>query len=363
MLEHIRPHALQWEEEEAFDPSLVGKAAASGLLGVAFPQQWGGGGGDVFHMIAVVEELLKGGATGAVVGLSSLEIALPPIMALGSFEQKERFVRPVLSGEKVAALAITEPDTGSDVAGIKTRAERLAHGAYRLHGTKAFITSGVIADQITVLARTGADPHGGLSFFVVERGMPGFQVEAALKKTGWRSSDTAILSFDNVEVSESHRIGPEGSGFVALMSNFEGERLSLAIQGYSLAEIALDECLAYVKHRKAFGRPIGKFQVIKHKLATMATKVYAAKTMTYACAAQKLAGKPLRFEAAMVKNFAADVAMEVCYEAVQIHGGMGYMRETMVERLARDARLLPIGGGTTEIMNEIIAKGLVGCQG
>lgn len=358
--EHMTPFADAWEEQEGFDPQLFPKAAAAGVLGVAFPECWGGGGGDVFHTIVIAEELLKCGATGAVVGLGSLEIALPPLLLLGTDEQKARFVAPVLAGKRIAALAITEPGTGSDVAGITTRAQRQDDGSYILSGHKTFITSGVCGQQFTVLARTSDDPHGGLSFFVVTKGMPGFRVASALKKTGWRSSDTALLAFDDVRVPADHRIGNEGAGFFALMKNFEGERLALAIQGCVLAELALREAYAYAKERRAFGKTLSGYQVTRHKLAAMATRVLAAKSMAYQCGDNMRAGRDQRFAVAMVKNFCSDVAQEVCYEAVQIFGGMGYMRECKVERWARDARLLPIGGGTTEIMNEIIAKGLAG---
>ena len=355
--EHIAPHATEWEEAGAFPRELYRLAAEAGVLAPTFPEAWGGGGGDVFHGIVAGEALQRGGCTGAVVGLGSLNIALPPILHLGTDAQKERFVRPVLAGEQIAALAITEPGTGSDVAGIRTRAVRDGED-YRISGAKTFITSGVRADVVLVLARTSEDPHQGLTFFVVERGMPGFEVSRALKKTGWWASDTAELSFDEVRVPASHRIGPEGSGFLALMQDFEGERLMLAVNAHALAELALDEALAYAREREAFGRPIGKFQVIKHKLAEMATQVQSAKALTYACAARMRDGHPVMAEIAMAKNHSAMVAREVCWEAVQIFGGMGYMRETVVERLARDARLLPIGGGTQEIMRELIGRGL-----
>jgi len=225
-----------------------------------------------------------------------------------------------------------------------------------LNGSKLFITSGVRADLVTVLARTGEDPHGGLTFFVVERDMPGYSVSRSLKKTGWRCSDTAELGFDDVRVPLSHRIGDEGSGFVALMNNFQNERLALAFFGHAHAEVALRDALAYAKQREAFGRPIAKFQVTKHKLARMATQTLAARELDYAVAARVRRGEQIPHEVSMAKNFAAEVAIEVCHEAVQIFGGMGYMRETRVERLSRDARLLPIGGGTTEVNNEIIAR-------
>jgi len=221
-----------------------------------------------------------------------------------------------------------------------------------------FITSGVRADYISVLARTGPDKHGGLTFFIVERDMPGSSVSRALKKTGWWASDTAELSFDDVRVPVRNRIGDEGSGFVALMKNFQHERLALAFYGHATAAIVLEDALAYARERQAFGRPLVGFQVTRHKLARMATRTEAARALNYEITLRVMAGEYLVKEVSMAKNFAAEVAQEVCYEAVQILGGMGYMRETRVERLSRDARILPIGGGTTEIMNEIIAKGL-----
>jgi acyl-CoA dehydrogenase len=355
--EVIAPFATAWEEAHEFPRSLHGQVAEAGLLAPSWPEAWGGGGGDVFHDIVVAEELLRAGCTGAVVGVFSFTIALPPIVTLGTADQKARWIPPVLRGEHVAALAVTEPGTGSDVAGVRTRARRDGDH-YVLDGAKTYITSGIRADLVTVLARTGDDPHGGLTFFVVERGTPGFSASRALKKTGWWASDTAELTFEGCRVPASHRLGAEGSAFVALMQNFETERLMLAVNGCALAEAALDEARRYGKDRQAFGRPIGSFQVTKHKLAHMATQVQSAKALTYACAARKRANKPCMTDVAMAKNHAAAVAVAVCYEAVQLFGGMGYMRETLVERWSRDARLLPIGGGTTEIMNEIIARTL-----
>jgi len=351
----IRPHAEKWEEAHEFPRELYSKAAEAGILGSHFPEEYGGSAGDLFHAIVAIESLMTGQSTGVVVGLDSLGIALPPILNLGSDEQKNRFVPPVLRGEKIAALAITEPGAGSDVAGVQTRAVRDGD-SYLLNGAKMFITSGVRADQVTVLARTGPDPHNGLTFFVVEKGMKGFSVGRALRKTGWWASDTAELVFEDVRIPVENRIGEDGSGFVAIMQNFQSERISLAVFGATTADLALKESLRYVTERKAFGKTLQGFQVIRHKLANMATKVEAAKGFTYSVANRLNNGEYLVKEVSMAKNFASDVAQDVCYNAVQIFGGMGYMRETFVERLARDARLLPIGGGTTEMMNEIIAK-------
>lgn len=351
----IQPQADAWEEAGTFPRELYQKAAQAGLLGVSMPPELGGGGGDVFHEIVATEALLHGGSTGVVVGLNSLSIALPPILNLGTAEQKRRLVPPVLSGKKIAALAITEPGTGSDVASLRTRATQDGDG-YRLNGTKMFITSGTRADQVTVLARTSDHPHMGLTFFVVERGMAGFSVGRALRKTGWWASDTAELIFDDVYVPAENRLGEEGSGFIAMVQNFAGERLMLAANGCALAQISLDDAIRYARQRQAFGQPIGRFQVIRHKLAEMATQVASARSLTYLAAAQVQAGSPDMALVAMAKNHAASVAQSVCYEAVQIFGGMGYMRETRAERFSRDARLLPIGGGTQEIMNELISR-------
>ena len=351
----IAPYATEWEEAEIFPRELYLKAAEAGLLGAYFPEAYGGSGGDVFHAVMHIEGMMYGQSTGTTVGLGSLGIAVPPILTLGSEEQKQRFVPPVLRGEKILALAITEPNAGSDVAGVATRAVRDGD-CYLLNGSKLFITSGVRADLVVVLARTGDDPHGGLTFFVVERDTPGFAVSKSLKKMGWRASDTAELAFDECAVPAENRLGSEGSGFIALMHNFQMERLSLAIYGHATAQQALTEAERYAREREAFGRPILGFQVTRHKLAKMATLVRAARSFNYQVAAAIHRGEQVVEAVSEAKNFSADVAKEVCDEAVQIFGGMGYMRETLVERLYRDARLLPIGGGTSEVMNEIICR-------
>ncbi|MEN0062959.1 MAG: acyl-CoA dehydrogenase family protein [Myxococcota bacterium] len=351
--EQIEPHAEAWEEAGEFPRELYRQAAEAGVLAPTYDEALGGGGGDVFHGVVAGTELLRGGSTGVAVGLGSLQIAIPPVLMLGNDDQLDRFVRPVLAGERIAALAITEPDTGSDVASIRTRARRDGDD-YIISGAKTYITSGVRADVVVLLARTGDDPHGGLTFFVVEKGMPGFTVSRALRKTGWWASDTAELAFDEVRVPLANRLGAEGTGFPTLMKDFESERLMLAVNGTALATLSLEHALAYAKQREAFGRPIAKFQVIRHKLADMRTQVASAQALTFAVADQMRKGLPCIDQVAMAKNHASTVAREVCWQAVQIFGGMGYMRETVVERFARDARLLPIGGGTQEVMNEII---------
>jgi acyl-CoA dehydrogenase len=353
----IRPHAHAWEEAGIYPRGLHAKAAEAGLLGVGLPEAVGGAGGGALHMVVAIEGLMQGQSTGVTVGLGSLGIALPPLIQWKDDWQIDTFVRPVLEGRQIAALAITEPGTGSDVAGVSTRAVKDGDD-WVIDGAKLFITSGTRADVLTVLARTGEDPHGGLSFFVLQPTMPGVTVSRALKKTGWWASDTAELSFEGVRVPDRHRVGPVGSGFVTLMRNFVTERLALAAYGAVTAELALAEATAYAKQRKAFGRPIAGFQVTRHKLADMMTRTMAAKTLVYQVARRYDAGDPSVQEAAMAKNLAAETAVSVTYDAVQILGGMGYMRESFVERLSRDARLLPIGGGTQEIMKELIAKGM-----
>jgi acyl-CoA dehydrogenase len=351
----IAPHAVEWEEAEGFPRELHARAAEAGVLGAGFPEDVGGAGGGALHSAMAIEGLLHGGSTGVVVGLTSLGIAVPPILQSGNADLIDRFARPALRGEKIGALAITEPGTGSDVAGVRTRAVRDGDH-YVVSGAKLFITSGARADFVTTLVRTGDDPHGGLSFLVVEKGTPGFSVSRALRKTGWRASDTAELAFDGARVPANNLVGAAGGGFTTLMRNFQSERLALAAIGAATARIALDEAERWARDRSAFGRPLIGFQVTRHKLADMATRVLAATTLVYQVAARVDAGEYLVKEVSMAKNLAAETAVSVTYDAVQLFGGMGYMRETLVERLARDARLLPIGGGTQEVMKEIIAR-------
>ncbi|NLE49045.1 MAG: acyl-CoA dehydrogenase [Sandaracinaceae bacterium] len=354
--QEIASHAHAFDEAESFPIELYKTAAEAGLLGIGYPEEYGGSGGDVSHILVASEEMiLAGKSVGATVGLGSHGIGIPPILAFGTPEQKEKFVRPVLAGEKISALAITEPDTGSDVAGIRTRAVRDGD-YYIVNGAKTFITSGTRADFITTAVRTGGEGPGGISLIVVEKGTPGFEVLSSLKKMGWRASDTAELSFSDCRVPAANLLGPENSGFIAIMMNFANERLFLAGQAVAIAELAYQESLNYAKERIAFGKSLMGFQVIRHKLADMRTRIAAARALTGEVVTRSLRGENNPALAAMAKNASTDMLREVVDEAVQIHGGMGYMRETTVERLYRDARLYSIGGGTREIMNEIISK-------
>lgn len=355
---HIKPHAHAWDEAEEFPRELYRLAAEAGVLGIGYAEELGGHGGDLSHALAASEELvLEGQNVGVVVGLGSHGIALPPIVRVGTQAQKDRFIKPVLAGEKISALAITEPGGGSDVASLKTRAERDGDH-YVVTGSKMFITSGCRADFVTTAVRTGGPGHGGVSLLVIERDTPGFIVSKKLKKTGWWASDTAEITFDHCRVPVANLVGEENQGFVPIMMNFATERVYLAGQAVAIAELCYRESIAYARDRHAFGKALTGFQVTRHKLADMATEVMAAKTVVYQVAQRLASGVQALQEVAMAKNLCAETAVRVTYEAVQLHGGMGYMRESLVERLSRDARLLPIGGGTQEIMKEIIAKSM-----
>ena len=352
----IAPHAHAWDEAEEFPRALYATIAKAGLVGLGYPEAVGGGGGDLGHVLAVAEELVVAGTSvGTVVGLGSHGIAAPPIVRFGTAAQQARFVGPVLRGEQVCALAVTEPGGGSDVASLTTRA--VPDGDhYVVTGAKTFITSGCRADWVLAAVRTGGPGHGGISFLVIERGTPGFHVSKKLKKTGWWASDTAELAFDGCRVPVANRIGGEHAAFPMIMANFASERLMLAGQCVAIAELAYREARRYAKERSAFGKPIAGFQVIRHKLADMATQLAAARALTGEAAVRVIRGDLVPGLCAMAKNAATDMVTSVCDAAVQIFGGAGYMRETIVERLYRDARLYPIGGGTREIMNEIIGK-------
>lgn len=355
----IAPHALAWEEHAEFPRELYKDAAAAGVLGIGFPEAYGGAGGDITHMLVLTEELtIAGRSVGTAVGLGSLAIAVPPILLLGTEEQKQRLLPKVFSGEHVAALAITEPSGGSDVAAIKTQARR-QDDHYIINGSKTFITSGCRADLVVTAVRTDPDPtkrHHGLSLLCVERGTPGFDQSRRLDKMGWWASDTAELSFQEARVPARNLLGSEGAAFFAILTNFAQERLLLAAQCVAIAQLAYDESVAYARLRRTFGKPLTGHQVIRHKLADMASRLAAARALTGDVAVRCRRGEAITAQVAMCKNVATDMCSFVVDQAVQIHGGYGYMRESLIERLFRDARLYPIGGGTREIMNEIIAQ-------
>lgn len=352
----IAPNAHAWEEAEEFPRELYPSAAEAGILGISYPEEVGGMGGDITHALAAYEELIIAGkSVGTAIGLGTHGIGLPPIVRHGTPAQIDAFVRPVLLGEKIAALAITEPGGGSDVASLRTTARRDGDH-YVVDGSKTFISSGTRADVVTTAVRTGGDGHAGLSLLVIEKGTPGFNVSKKLKKTGWWASDTAELTYDACRVPAENLIGDENAGFMYIVQNFVGERLAIAGQCVAIMELAYRESISYGRDRHAFGKSLMGFQVIRHKLADMATRIASARALTGEVAHRYCHGEEDPALAAMAKNNASDACSWVCDQAVQIHGGFGYMREYVVERLYRDARLYPIGGGTREIMNEIISK-------
>ncbi|WP_411959934.1 acyl-CoA dehydrogenase family protein [Pseudomonas mandelii] len=352
----ILPDIDQWEEAESFPRELYLKAGAAGILGIGYPDSLGGSHeGDLFAKVAASEELMRCGSGGLVAGLGSLDIGLPPILKWARPEIRDRVVPQVLAGEKISALAVTEPSGGSDVANLQTRAVRDGD-FYWVSGSKTFITSGVRADFYTVAVRTGEPGFAGISLLLIEKGTPGFTVGRQLKKMGWWASDTAELFFDDCRVPVGNLIGAENMGFACIMGNFQSERLALALMANMTAQLALEESLKWARQREAFGKPIGKFQVLKHRLAEMATALEVSREFTYRQAAKMAAGQSVIKEISMAKNFATDTADRITTDAVQILGGLGYMRESLVERLYRDNRILSIGGGTREVMNEIISK-------
>ena len=352
----ITPYLADWEEAGALPRDLHRDTAEAGLLGVGFPEEVGGVGGDPVDMFTVTEEMiLAGGSSGLIAGLFTHGIGLPHLVATGDPAQIDRVVRPVLAGERIVSLAITEPGTGSDVAGITTRAERDGDH-YVVTGNKLFITSGTRADHLTTAVRTGGDGAGGISLLVIDRDLPGVSVSAPLKKMGWWCSDTAEIGFDQVRVPATELVGEENTGFHQIMQHFASERLSMAVQGYATAQRCLDLTLAYVQERETFGRPLASRQVVRHRLAEMARRTDVARTYVRAVVNRWLAGDDVISEVAMAKNTAVEACDAVVDDAVQLHGGMGYLRETEVERHYRDSRILGIGGGTTEIMTEVVGR-------
>jgi acyl-CoA dehydrogenase len=325
---------------------------------VGFPEEVGGSGGDFLDSVVVTEELLQAGGSGGVLaGLFTHGIALPHIVAAGDPDQAERFVRPVLEGRAIAALAVTEPDGGSDVASLRTRAVR-AGDDFVVDGTKTYITSGARADWVTVAVRTGGPGFGGLSLLVVPTDTPGFTVVRRLEKMGWHCSDTAELAFTGCRVPAANLVGPLDGGFVQLAQQFVVERLSIAVQAYATAQRCLDLALEWARVRETFGRPLATRQVIRHQLVEMHRLVDVSRTYTRQAALRHAAGEEVVAEAALAKNTAVAAAEQVVYQAVQLFGGQGYLRDAEVERHYRDVRILAIGGGATEIMTELAARRL-----
>ncbi len=351
----LAPHAQEWEREEWFPDEVFGKMAAQGLLGLKYPESYGGQGGDYLHEAVLCEEMARVGSGGTAAGIGAhINIATPPIWKFGTEEQKQRYLVPAIAGERIGALGITEPGAGSDVASIATRAERV-DGGFLVNGEKTYITNGVRAHFIVTAVKTTAEGgHGGISFLIVDRG-EGVE-SAALHKLGWHASDTATISYQDVFVPEENLLGELHGGFKLIMANFQWERLAMALGAVGAMRLAWERTAEFARDRQAFGRSLARHQVIAHKLADLATTVYTCRCVTYDALRRFIAGEePLR-EVTMAKLLTQRAAFEVMDECLQIHGGAGYMREYWVERAARDARLGPIGGGSDEIMREILAK-------
>jgi len=354
----IVPHVDEWEAAREFPRELYERCGELGFLGLKYPTELGGQGGDYLHDAVWAEELAYAGAGGGVgAGLGAhTGIATPPIFKFGTPDQHQRFLVPAIKGEKVGALGITEPGAGSDVAGIRTYAKPV-DGGYVVNGSKTFITNGVRADFLVCAVKTTEEGgHHGISFLILERDMPGYEVVSKLEKMGWHASDTGELSFTDVEVPAENLLGEENGGFYLIMANFQWERILMALGAVGAMKRLLEVAIDYAKEREAFGRPIGKFQVIRHKIAEISIKAKVGEAMTYNALRLFHEGTDALKEVTQAKLFTQRSAVEVADEVLQIHGGYGYMREYGIERAYRDARLGPIGGGTDEVMKEILGK-------
>jgi acyl-CoA dehydrogenase len=359
----VAPNASAWEEAGQIPRTFWRRLGELGFLGLEFPTEYGGGGADFLSSVVLGEEMARcrsGGVAFSV--LVHTDMSSPWLTRFGTAAQKEKYLPRIVSGELVCALAITEPGTGSDMAALTTRAE-VRGDHYALTGNKMFITNGVYGDLYFVAARTGPGTperrHDGLSMFLVERGSPGFTVSRKLDKMGMRASDTAELAFVECRVPVENLLGTEGRGFQQLAMGLQRERVMAAVLALSGAAQALDDTIAYLRERTAFGEPLSERQVLRHRVADLATELEAARQLVYRAAALYAAGEDCVREVSMAKLFATEVANRVAYQAVQMHGGYGYMREFPVEGFFRDVRLWTIASGTSEMMREIIAKRLM----
>ena len=352
----IMPSLQEWEDAGELPRSLTQAAAKAGLLSVGYPEAAGGEGGDLLDACALQEGLMEAGASGGLMAsLFTHGIAVPHMVENGSPYLIDRYVRPPLAGEKIGSLGITEPGGGSDVGGITTRAVRDGDH-YVVNGAKTFITSAVRGDFVVTACRTGEAGHAGISLIVVDKGTPGFTVQRSLKKMGWHCSDTAELSYVDVRVPVENLVGTENQGFYYIAQQFVVERIFLALMGYGHAKRCLDLAAQYTRDRETFGKPLNKNQVVRAQLVEMHRQVEVARTYTLDVAARHVAGENVIAEACLAKQTAVDTAVAVSDMAVQLYGGAGYMHGTEVERHYRDARLLPIGGGATEVLTDLAAR-------
>jgi acyl-CoA dehydrogenase len=353
----VEPHALAWEEAGSTPREVLRKLGNAGLLGLMYEEQHGGGAADALANLVFAEALSQSTFGGFIITvLVHTDMASPHLHHAGTEAQKVRYMPAVIRGETITAVAITEPGAGSDVAGIRTTAKRSADGSeWVLNGTKLFITNGVLADLYFVAAKTGEGRHA-MSMFIVEKGTPGFRVGRSLDKSGWLSSDTAELVFDGCRIPAANLLGEENRGFYSVMKNFQTERIALAAMAVGHCTQALKLTLEHVRERKAFGSTLFDKQVVRQRLAMLDAKVRAARAFMYHCAWRVTQGQDVAQEVSMLKALTGELVNEVVAGCQQFHGGMGYMRGTAIERLWRDARVLAIGGGATEVMLDEVAK-------
>ena len=354
----LAPHAEEWEET-TFPDWVFRRMGELGFLGLSYPEEYGGQGGDYPCNLVLAEEITRSNSGGLATGIAvHTDMATPPIFMFGTEEQRQEYLAPAIRGEKISCLGITEPDAGSDVAGIKTRAVRdSASGGFVINGSKTYITNGNRADFIVLLTKTDSEKgYDGFTLFLVPMDTPGVVREKQLEKLGMHASDTALLAFQDVRVPAESILGEEGKGFYHIMWELQGERLIGAAGCVAAAQRCFDRTLQYALERNAFGRQIGKFQVTRHKFAEMATKIESARQLTYTTAWRFQNGESPVREISMAKLHASRIAVEVADECIQIHGGAGYMKEYGIERVWRDLRLNRIGAGTDEIMLEVIGR-------
>ncbi len=352
----LLPHATEWEDARWFPSELFPRMGELGFLGLKYEQRYGGQGGGYLHDAVLAEELARCGSGGVAAGLGAhITIATPPVWKFGTEDQKQRYLVPSIAGTKIAALGITEPDAGSDVAGLRSRATE-ADGGWVINGSKTYITNGVRADYVVMAVRTTPEGgHGGISFFLVDTDQPGYTT-TKLEKLGWHASDTGLIAMDDVFIPQENLLGELHGGFKLIMANFQWERLSMALGAVAGMQACFDRTLEFAHERVAFGRPIGNFQAIRHKFAEMATTIEAGRSLTYHALRLFTEGQDAIQEVTMAKLATQRAAFDVADTCLQIHGGAGYMKEYGIERAARDARLGPIGGGTDEIMREILGR-------
>ncbi|MGH2763558.1 MAG: acyl-CoA dehydrogenase family protein [Thermoleophilaceae bacterium] len=354
----VKPVAEELDREKRFPYEIVEKLGKLGLMGIPYPEEYGGGGADNLSYAIAIEELTRADSSVAITVAAHTSLGTWPVFAFGSDEQKQEWLPRLCAGERLGAFGLTEPEAGSDAANTRTRAVR-DDGEWVVNGAKQFITnSGTdISGFVTITARTGEDE---ISNLLVPNGTPGYEIGEPYRKMGWNASDTRPLSFEDCRVPEENLVGPPGQGFKQFLQTLDGGRIGVSAMGVGLAQGALDEALAYARERVAFGQPIGKYQAIQTKLADMATEIEAARLLTYKAALEKDAGRSFSLTAAKAKLKTGRLAVRATEEAVQIHGGYGYIEEYPVCRFYRDAKILTIGEGTDEVQQMVIARGL-GC--